>query len=63
MHYTVFFFATWELLLCGEGHTKGDQEGGRKKPTKWNCLYKSVSHYAFGAQIRKPLYGMHAQSL
>lgn len=24
------FFATWELILCGEGHTKGDQEGGRK---------------------------------
>lgn len=38
------------------GHTRGAQRV--KRATKWNCFYKSVSHYAFSAQTKKPLYSI-----
>lgn len=59
IHYTVF--VTWGLLLCGGGHTGGAQ--GAKRATKWNCFYKSVSHYAFSAPTRKPVYTVHKQKV
>lgn len=58
---TLHSFCHMGPSIMWSGHTRGAQ--GAKRATKWNCFYKSVSHYAFSAQTRKPLYSTQAESL
>lgn len=58
---TLHSFCHTGLSIMWWAHTRGAQ--GAKRAAKWNCFYKSVSHYAFSVQATKPLHGTQVKNV